>query len=217
MNSALVLFSGGQDSTTALCWALDRFDSVSAISFDIGQRHRVELGCAARIAEKRNVSHQIIDAKAAFAAITNCSLLLGKNEEKSAEHLPATFIPGRNLLFLTIAATTAYPLGIRNLVTGVSQIDYSGYPDCREPFIKSAQQSISLAMDEEFTIHAPFVQMSKADEIRLMQELGHLDLYADTHTCYRGERPPCGECDACRLRAAAFAEVGIEDPLVSKN
>ncbi len=209
-----MLFSGGQDSTTALCWALERFDAVSAISFDIGQRHAVELECAKSIAQKLGVSHQVIDAKAAFAGIKDCTLLLGRNEAKAAKDLPATFVPGRNLLFLTIASIVAFPLGIRDLVIGVSEVDYSGYPDCREPFLQATEQSISLAMDERFSIHAPFLHMTKADEIRLMQQLGKLDLLADSHTCYRGSRPPCNECDACRLRAEAFAEVGIEDPLL---
>ncbi len=217
MNSALVLFSGGQDSTTALCWAMERFEKVSAVSFDFGQRHIVELDSAKKIAEHLQIPQQVVDAKAAFAGITDCSLLLGKSETASAPSLPATFVPGRNLLFLTLAAIVAYPLGIRDLIIGVSQIDYSGYPDCREPFLQSAEQSISLALDEKFTIHAPFLHMTKADEIRLIQKLGKLELLADSHTCYRGERPSCGECDACLLRAAAFAEVGIADPLIESD
>lgn len=213
--AVLVLLSGGQDSTTALCWAISEFGSVRAVSFDFGQVHKIELQCAARIAEKLNIPHQVIDVKSVFAGIQNCALLCGKMDSKSSEKFPATFVPGRNLLFLSVAATVAFPLGIRDLVIGVSEADYSGYPDCREPFIQSVQSSISLAMDEPFRVHAPFLHTTKADEVLLMQKLGHLDLLAETHTCYRGLCPPCGECDACKLRAAGFQAAGIADPLLA--
>lgn len=219
--TALVLLSGGQDSTTALCWAMQQFAAVRAVSFDIRQTHARELQSAARVAERLKVPHQVIDASGVFIGLKQNPLLQDSGDSalfsqpKPADaKFPATFIPGRNLLFLTMAAIAAYPHQIRDLVIGVSEVDYSGYPDCRAEFIESAARSISLAVDEPFAIHAPFLHLSKADEVRLMDQWGQLDLLALTHSCYRGFSPPCGDCDACRLRAEGFAAAGIADPLL---
>jgi len=219
MKSALLLFSGGQDSTTALVWARQRFDKVSAISFDFGQTHTIELESAKSIAEHYNIPHTTLSISSLYAEVSSCSLLKKEgmlpvsSEEK--EGIPDTFVPGRNLLFLNIAAIHAFAHGISDIIIGVSEVDYSGYPDCREGFLQSAEKSISLAFDQKFHIHAPFLHCSKAEEIQLLQKAGELDILKKTHTCYRGERPPCGQCDACRLRAEAFLEAGAEDPLAS--
>jgi 7-cyano-7-deazaguanine synthase len=129
--------------------------------------------------------------------------------------LPNTFVPGRNLIFLTYAAAYAYQRKIDHLVTGVAQTDYSGYPDCREATISSLQQSLRLGMESDVTIHTPLMHLSKKETVLLARDLGALPAMALTHTCYNGERPPCGTCAACELRAKGFAEAGIDDPLIA--
>ena len=155
--SALVLFSGGQDSTTCLFWAINHFSNVRALCFSYGQRHALETEVARLIAEEAGVPFQVLDASVigllSANALTDLDIAVDKEKPEGA--LPNTFVPGRNLLFLTLAAAIAHSHGIFNLVTGVSQADYSGYPDCREPFIRAATDAINLAMDEQFTIHTP--------------------------------------------------------------
>ena len=216
---ALVVLSGGQDSTTSLYWALDRFgrDQVSAITFDYGQRHRFELECAARVAAAAGVAQVClpIDTFAAMGgdALTDPGVAVADGlDERSG--LPNTFVPGRNLVFLTYAAAWAWPRRIGNLVTGVAQTDYSGYPDCRAATLQSLEQTLRLGMESEIRIHAPLMHRSKKDTVELAVALGALDALAETQTCYRGSRPPCGTCPACRLRARGFAEAGIADPLL---
>ena len=217
---ALVLLSGGQDSTTCLFWAIDRFglEATSALCFDYGQRHRIELECAQEIAVAAGVALDClpINTFAALAgdALTDNSIEVGDDADDS-KGLPNTFVPGRNLVFLTFAAAYAYPRGIGNLVTGVAQTDYSGYPDCREETIEALQQAIRLGMESEIIIHAPLMHRSKRATVELARELGALQAMGLTHTCYNGERPPCGHCPACRLRAKGFAEAGVVDPLLS--
>jgi 7-cyano-7-deazaguanine synthase len=217
---ALVLLSGGQDSTTCLYWAIDRFGAgqVSAISFDYGQRHRIELDSAARIADEAGIDHTClpIDTFAALGgdALTDASVDVASGVDKKSG-LPNTFVPGRNLIFITYAAALAWRRGIGNLVTGVAQTDYSGYPDCRAETIAALQQAIQLGMESEITILAPLRELSKKQTVEMAHELGCLDAMALTHTCYNGERPPCGECAACKLRAKGFAEAGVDDPLVT--
>lgn len=216
---ALVVLSGGQDSTTCLFWALDRFgrDNVSSITFDYGQKHRIELECARNVAAAAGVPNLClpIDTFAALGgdALTDASVAVSDEKDDETE-LPVTFVPGRNLIFLTFAAAHAYRHAIRHLVTGVAQTDYSGYPDCREETIAALQQAISLGMDCAFTIHTPLMNRSKKETVDLAVRLGGLDAMALTHTCYNGRRPPCGECQACRLRAKGFAEAGVRDPLL---
>ena len=130
---------------------------------------------------------------------------------------PGTKVFGRNLIFLTYAAALAYQSGIANLVTGVAQTDYSGYPDCRENTLQTLENAISLGMEFRVRIHTPLMHLSKAETVRLAAEVGALEAMADTHTCYNGERPPCGRCPACELRARGFAEAGIEDPLLAAS
>lgn len=211
---AVVLFSGGQDSTTCLAQALHDFPGqVVAVCFDFGQRHRVEIEQAQKIAALANVPLHVMDLT--FLGSLHKNALTSTEVEIIHEEgtLPSTFVPGRNLVFLVFAAIYAYDKGIRTLYTGVCETDYSGYPDCRHEFIQSAQKSISLALDEPFEIRTPLMWISKADTVKLMQTLGHLDWYAHTHTCYEGARPACGKCPACILRLRGFAEAGVPDPL----
>lgn len=218
---ALVLLSGGQDSTTCLYWAIDRFgrNAVSTISFDYGQRHFIELDCAEAVAAKAAVPHFClpIDTFAALGgdALTDPDIGVEPGIDASSG-LPNTFVPGRNLIFLTYAAAHAYRNRIGNLVTGVAQTDYSGYPDCRQETIDALQRAIQLGMESDVQIHAPLMQLTKKQTVELARDLGALDAMALTHTCYNGERPPCGKCPACLLRAKGFAEAGVEDPLVSR-
>lgn len=215
-DKALVVLSGGQDSTTCLYWALQKFGAgkVSALTFDYGQRHRIELDCARTVAAAAGVSHTILPIDT-FAALGGNSLTDAKiGVEAASEGLPNTFVPGRNIIFLSFAAAFAYQKGIKNLVTGVAQTDYSGYPDCREETIAALERTISLGMDTEITIHTPLMHLSKKETVELARELGALAAMADTHSCYEGQRPPCGACPACLLRAKGFAEAGVRDPLL---
>ena len=216
---ALVVLSGGQDSTTCLYWAINRFgrENVSSITFDYGQRHRIELTCAAEIADFAAVSNTIlpIDTFAALGgdALTSTDIAVQSTLDEDTG-LPNTFVPGRNLIFLTFAAAFAYQRNIENLVTGVAQTDYSGYPDCREETMTSLQTTIQNGMDSEIKIHTPLMHLSKKETVELAKELGALPAMAMTHTCYNGERPPCGHCPACELRAKGFAAAGVVDPLL---
>lgn len=216
--SAVVVLSGGQDSTTCLYWAIDRFGikNVEAVTFDYGQRHRVELECARQVASDAGVP-QIQLPIDTFAALGGNSLIDSDIDvaEGANGDLPNTFVPGRNLIFLTFAAAHAWQRGISNIVTGVAQTDYSGYPDCRQETIESLSETLRLGMERGFTIHTPLMNLSKKETVLLAQELGALGAMSLTHTCYEDKRPPCGQCPACVLRAKGFAAAGIEDPLVS--
>ena len=218
-DTALVVLSGGQDSTTCLYWAIDRFgkQGVSSVTFDYGQRHRVELDCARRIAEQAGIPNTCLPINTFAAlggdALTDTAIEVGDSAGSDSE-LPVTFVAGRNLIFLTFAAAYAYRHDIGHLVTGVAQTDYSGYPDCREATITALQRAISLGMDRDLKIHTPLMHRSKKETVELAVELGALDAMALTHTCYNGERPPCGRCSACELRARGFAEAGVPDPLL---
>jgi 7-cyano-7-deazaguanine synthase len=219
VDRALVVLSGGQDSTTCLYWAIDRFgrDAVSSITFDYGQKHRIELECARHVAADAGVPNLClpIDTFSALGGDALTDAAVAVSDETDAESdLPVTFVAGRNLIFLTFAAAYAYRHDARHIVTGVAQTDYSGYPDCREETMAALQNAISLGMDREFTIHTPLMHRSKKQTVELALELGALDAMALTHTCYNGRRPPCGECQACRLRAKGFAEAGVADPLL---
>jgi len=219
MEKALVVLSGGQDSTTCLYWAIDRFGvgGVDTLTFDYGQRHRVELDCAAAIADFAGVSNTClpIDTFAALGgdALTDAGVDI-ETEIDAETGLPNTFVPGRNLIFLTYAAAYAYQRKIEHLVTGVAQTDYSGYPDCREATIVALQQALRLGMESDVTILTPLMNLSKRDTVLMARDLGALPAMSLTHTCYNGEQPPCGTCAACELRARGFAEAGIADPLL---
>ncbi len=218
-DKALVVLSGGQDSTTCLYWAIDRFgrENVSSVTFDYGQRHRIELISAAEIADFAGVPNVIlpIDTFAALGgdALTTTDIAVESAPDEETG-LPNTFVPGRNLIFLTFAAAFAYQRNIAHLVTGVAQTDYSGYPDCREETMNSLQTAIQRGMESEVQIHTPLMHLSKKETVELAQELAALPAMAMTHTCYNGQRPPCGHCAACELRAKGFAEAGVADPLL---
>jgi len=208
--SALVLHSGGQDSTTCLFWALKHFKEVRTLCITYGQRHSLEVEVARKIAEDAGVPFQILDAtvisQLAENSLTNHAMIM--DEDKPADSYPNTFVPGRNLFFLTFASVIARSHGIRNIVTGVSQADYSGYPDCRDTFIRSTNATLNLAMDEQFIIHTPLMWLNKAETWALADELGVLDVVKkETLTCYNGViAEGCGHCPACKLRNTGLKE-----------
>ena len=221
MPQALVILSGGQDSTTCLYWAIAGFgrDHVQALTFDYGQRHRLELDCARQVAAFAGVPHAVLPINT-FAALGGNALtddaVAVTTDLDPQNRLPNTFVPGRNLIFLTFAAAYAYPRGIEHLVIGASQTDYSGYPDCRENTLKTLEQALRLGTETRFTVHAPLMFLTKQETVELAQALGALPAMGHTHTCYNGQQPPCGECPACVLRAKGFAEAGLLDPLVAR-
>lgn len=216
-DAALVVFSGGQDSTTCLFWAKKHFKRVFALSFVYGQKHEQEVQLAKEIAHEAGVEWDVMDVSFISKLSTGCSLTdtsLEIEEEKAeGDTFPSTFVPGRNLFFLSIAAVRARELGINHLVTGVSQTDFSGYPDCRDSFVKSLNVTLNLAMDEQFVIHTPLMWIDKAETWALADELGVLDLVrTKTLTCYNGiPGDGCGHCPACKLRRE-----GLEKYLASK-
>ena len=185
--SALVVFSGGQDSTTCLYWAKKNFKRVVALSFIYGQKHVKEVDLARELAKEAGVEWASMDVSFISKLSTGCSL---------------TFVPGRNMFFLSIAAVYAREHGIHDLVTGVSQTDFSGYPDCRDSFIKSLNVTLNLAMDDQFRIHTPLMWLDKAQTWQLSDELGVMDIIRyKTLTCYNGiQGDGCGHCPACMLR-----------------
>ena len=201
---ALVVFSGGQDSTTCLFWAKRHFKEVYALTFTYGQKHVIEVEYAKKIAREAGVAFDVMDvsfiSRLGQNSLTNPTIEM--DQEKPADHYPNTFVPGRNLFFLSIAAVYARERGINHIVTGVSQTDFSGYPDCRDAFIKSLNVTLNLAMDEQFVIHTPLMWIDKAETWALADELGVLELIRhDTLTCYNGiPGDGCGHCPACRLR-----------------
>jgi 7-cyano-7-deazaguanine synthase len=217
---ALVLFSGGQDSATCLAWALDRFARVETIGFDYGQRHRVELQCRGRIAERLRGEFPEWAAKLAddhpidlsvLGRISDTAMTRETAIEFAASGLPNTFVPGRNLLFFTLAAAIGYRRGLRHLVGGMCETDYSGYPDCRDDTLKSLQATLSLGMDRRFAIHTPLMWRDKAATWDLARELGGERLVElireESHSCYLGDRGTahdwgygCATCPACELR-----------------
>ncbi len=221
---AMVLFSGGQDSATCLAWALDRFDGVETIGFDYGQRHAVELDVrkTALTSLRRDFSDwaprlgedHLIDLSV-FGEISKTALTRGDEIAMQANGLPNTFVPGRNLMFLTFAAALAYRRGARHIVTGVCETDYSGYPDCRDDAIKAMQLAFNIGMDSRFVIHTPLMWIDKAATWSLAEQLGGdalVDLIRrDTHTCYQGIRDErhdwghgCGACPACEIRRDGY-------------
>ena len=203
--SALVVFSGGQDSTTCLYWAKTRFERVVALSFTYGQKHVREVEMARQLAAEAGVEWSVMDVPFVGGLSSGCSLTdssLTIEEEKPADACPTTFVPGRNMFFLSIAAIFARERGIYDLVTGVSQTDFSGYPDCRDAFVKSLNVTLNLATDEEFRIHTPLMWLDKAETWALADRLGVMDIVRyKTLTCYNGiVGDGCGHCPACQLR-----------------
>lgn len=214
-DKALVVFSGGQDSTTCLIWAIERFAQVEVVTFDYGQRHRLEIECAKEIAKELRINHHILDMsllnQLASNALTREEI---KVEEGESGGLPSTFVPGRNLLFLSFAGVLASQIGAKHIVTGVCETDFSGYPDCRDIFIKSLNVTLNLSMDQSFVIHTPLMWINKAQTWELADQLGVFEFVRErTLTCYNGIiADGCGECPACKLR-----KKGLEDYLNSKR
>jgi 7-cyano-7-deazaguanine synthase len=222
---AIVLFSGGQDSTTCLAWALERFGEVETVGFDYGQRHVIELDVRPRVlaalrqsfprwSERLGADHRV--SMRELGQLSDTALTQAAEIRMSAQGLPNTFVPGRNLLFFTYAAAIAYRRDIPVLVGGMCETDYSGYPDCRDDSLKAMQIALSLGMDRRFTIETPLMWLSKGQTWQLADELGGAELVdlirRETHTCYLGHRAPshdwgvgCGSCPACELRAAGWA------------
>ncbi|SDD96892.1 preQ(0) biosynthesis protein QueC [Bradyrhizobium brasilense] len=225
-DTALVLFSGGQDSTTCLAWALSRFARVEMLGFTYGQRHAIELDCRDQLlagikrvrpewSAKLGDSHTL-DIPT-LSDISDTALTRDVAIEMGADGLPNTFVPGRNLVFLTFAGALAYRRGIRHIIGGMCETDYSGYPDCRDETIKALQSALNLGMARDFELHTPLMWLDKAATWRLAHELGGaglVDLIREhSHTCYLGERGAqhdwgygCGECPACSLRAKGWRE-----------
>jgi 7-cyano-7-deazaguanine synthase len=226
LNSALVLFSGGQDSTVCLAWALERFERVETIGFDYGQRHAVELEVRPRIRTalaarsqpwRTRLGEDHLIKIGALAEISETALTRDVAIEISDSGLPTSFVPGRNLVFFSFAGAVAYRRGIKHLVAGMCETDFSGYPDCRDDTIKAMQLALTLGMDRRLVIHTPLMWIDKAATFALAHDIGGealIDLLLEeTHTCYLGDRRHrhdwgfgCGECPACRLRADGFAK-----------
>ena len=206
---ALVIFSGGQDSTTCLIQAIHTYgrDNVEAVTFQYGQRHAIELERAHWIAEDLGIRQTVLDLSL-MQQITHNALMDDQAAiETAADGLPNTFVDGRNALFLLYAAIYAKSRNMRHIITGVCETDFSGYPDCRDVFVKSMNVTLNLAMDYAFQIHTPLMYLTKAQTWALADELGALDYIREhTHTCYLGVAGGCGECPSCVLRERGLAE-----------
>lgn len=212
-NKALVVFSGGQDSTTCLFWAMERYSDVEVVTFNYGQRHALEIDVAKQIANEHGIKHHILDmsllTQLSPNALTNHNVIITDDGE-----VPNTFVPARNLLFMSFAAALAYQIEAKHIITGVCETDFSGYPDCRDNFIKSLNVTINLSMDVNFEIHTPLMWLDKKETWALADTLGKLDYVRNkTLTCYEGiAADGCGECPSCKLR-----NKGLNDYLNEKE
>lgn len=216
MSKAVVLLSGGLDSAVALYVAKEAGHEIHALSFDYGQRHNKELECARAIAKKAGVaSHQVVSLKLDLwggSSLTDKTMEV-EDGNVNRDDIPVTYVPARNMVFLSVAASLAEAKGAQHIYIGVSQVDYSGYVDCRQDFLDAMQTAINKGtvmgaeQNRPITIHAPFINMTKAEEIKLGNKLG-VD-FGMTWSCYRGGEKPCGTCDSCLLRARAFEEAGL--------
>lgn len=227
MSKALVVLSGGQDSTTCLYWALMHFDEIEAITFNYGQKHKLEIESAIAIADLAEVKHHIVEVPQILKSRSplldeSVALETYNNFEEMdgiiGDRVELTFVPMRNAFFLTLAANYAVANDCYDLVTGVCQEDNANYPDCRESFIASQTDTINQALGiTHFNIHTPLMNLTKAETVKLSKKLGAFTAMAYSHTCYAGEFPPCGKCHACVLRAHGFEEAGEQDPLVLRG
>jgi 7-cyano-7-deazaguanine synthase len=220
---SMVVLSGGQDSTTSLYWAKEKFKGVHAVTFDYGQRHKIEIESAKIIGRLAGIQgHEIIDVTDIMkttSPLVDFTHEVGQYD--SVGELPGgiepTFIPCRNILFLTIAANRAVVKGIKDLVIGVSAIDYGGYPDCRPEFVLLMEETLRHGLEMKIRIHTPVISLSKKETVLLASKMpGCMEALAYSHTCYEGKFPPCGKCHACLLRMKGFKEAGIEDPLTER-
>lgn len=225
MKKAIVLLSGGLDSSTALYVARSQgFDELYALTFEYGQKHNRETDCARSLAKKAGVKeHKIVRLllnQWGGSSLTDEQMEIGDGNTERTD-IPDTYVPARNMVFLSVAASYADALGVTDIFIGVSETDYSGYVDCREEFIRAMEEAVNLGTilgaekKQRITIHAPFLHMTKAEEIRLGTSLG-VD-FAQTWSCYRGGEKPCGSCDSCLLRARAFRQAGIDDPTLAET
>ncbi len=218
MAGAVCLTSGGQDSTTCLFWAKQRFDPILALAFDYGQRHRIELEAAQVVCDLAGIPLTVLPLM--ILRDLGGSALIGSSDPIQAsagrDGLPNTFVPGRNLLFLTVAAACAYQRDIHDLIIGACETDYSGYPDCREQTLLALETTLHLGMDYAVQIHTPLMHLTKAQTVFLAQDVGAMAALRYSHTCYEGRFPPCGVCPACQLRARGFTEAGVVDPLLQR-
>lgn len=219
MSSALIVFSGGQDSTTCLGWAKNRYDHVETITFDYGQKHSVELEQAKKITDKLGVVNYVVKFDI-FSQLADSALLdVNSNQDINASHhakpnLPASFVPNRNAIFFTIAHAYAQKQGLKHIITGINQTDYSGYPDCRIEFIESLEQSLNIGSESDISFKYPLIHLTKAQTFELAKKEGVLDLVLEeSHTCYNGERLNrydwgygCDDCPACILRKQGWEE-----------
>lgn len=220
MAKALTILSGGQDSTTCLYWAKEHYDEVVALTFDYNQRHIREIESAKVIAKMAGVAHEIINMGSIFAGLsplTDSSLSVDRYE--TCEDLPGglekTFVPGRNILFLCVAANRAYVTGCDDMIIGVSEEDFGGYPDCRLEFIQKMEEALASGLDKRVTIKTPLIDLNKRKTVELAQTLnGCLEALAFSTTCYNGDSPPCQHCHSCLLRKKGFDEAGVPDPLL---
>jgi 7-cyano-7-deazaguanine synthase len=229
-DTALVLFSGGQDSTVCLAWALERYARVETVGFDYGQRHAVELDVRAGLRKDLSAMRSQWAARLgedhivkldALAAMSDTALTRETAIEIAADGLPTTFVPGRNLIFFCFAGALAYRRGARHIVAGMCETDYSGYPDCRDDTVKAMQVALTLGLDKPLVLHTPLMWIDKAGTFAMAEQIGGKDLLdlvvADTHSCYLGDRTHrhdwgygCGACPACTLRAQGYAKfVGL--------
>lgn len=232
---ALVVFSGGQDSTTCLFWAMKNYEEVLTITFSYGQKHAVELESARKIASAAGVENEVLELGAIFAGLSSLTdpdqaIPVGVEEHseptsssesngssKPSTELPSTFVPGRNILFLSLAGSRAYVRNCDAIITGVSQADFAGYPDCRAEFITNMESALSAGLDRKISIVCPLMHLTKAQTVELAATLpGCMDALSHSTTCYNGAIPPCGTCNSCQLRAKGFAEAGVADPLIKR-
>lgn len=211
---ALVILSGGQDSTTCLYWALAKYDAVEAITFVYGQKHAVELECANAICMKEKIKHKVVYLDFMPDLVTSALTSNGNVNEMNEKGLPASFVPNRNAIFITLAHSYAQKIGAAALVTGVCQTDYSGYPDCRATFVDKLEETLNIGSASNIRIEFPLMYITKAQTFKMAADLGVLDKVLHlSHTCYNGDHEHlhpwgygCGECPACELRAKGFDE-----------
>lgn len=213
-NKAIVVFSGGQDSTTCLFYAKKHFKDVTLVTFNYGQRHDTEIEVAKKIAQEQNVEHHILDMSLLSQLTPNALTQHDLKIEDTEDGIPNTFVPARNLLFLSFAGALAYQIKAKHIITGVCETDFSGYPDCRDSFIKSMNVTLNLSMDRDFVIHTPLMWLDKVQTWELADDLGVLNyIRENTLTCYNGIiGDGCGECPACQLRSR-----GLEKYLAKKG
>ncbi|WP_239747461.1 7-cyano-7-deazaguanine synthase QueC [Mammaliicoccus sp. C-M11] len=207
-DKALVVFSGGQDSTTCMFYAKENFKEVELVTFQYGQRHDLEIEVAENIAKEQGLKHHILDMSLLSQLSPNALTDHNMEIENNEDGIPNTFVPARNLLFLSFAGALAYQIGAKHIITGVCETDFSGYPDCRDSFIKSMNLSLNLSMDKDFVIHTPLMWLNKQETWALSDELGALDYVREsTLTCYNGViADGCGECPACILRNQGLSQ-----------